>query len=222
MGIGERVIKATLRYRHWRLGRVKGPRGEFNRAGRWRLLWEDLPVSSRDTVVDAGGYAGEWTREVVWRYGVRSVVYEPVPAFAEGLRRLFAANDRVEVVQAGLAGEDRQAKVWVAGDGSGEFRQDRTGPAVTAEMVDAARLLELHGIGEIACLKLNIEGGEYGVLGRLIRTANISRVRSLLVQFHRLFEDAEDRRNRIRQALAATHREVWCYPFVWERWSRRD
>jgi hypothetical protein len=38
--------------------------------------------------------------------------------------------------------------------------------------------------GNVACLKLEIEGGEYGVLERLLDTGEIVRCRSLLVQFH--------------------------------------
>jgi hypothetical protein len=57
------------------------------------------------------------------------------------------------------------------------------------------------------------------VLERLISTGQLAGIRSVLVQFHPIQPNSEERRENIRQALSATHREAFCFPFVWERWD---
>ena len=70
-------------------------------------------------------------------------------------------------------------------------------------------------------MKLNIEGGEFPLLEAMLSSGLISLVRHLQVQFHRFVPDADRRRDAIRTALARTHAQNWCYPYVWESWSRR-
>ena len=67
---------------------------------------------------------------------------------------------------------------------------------------------------------MNIEGGEYDLLPHLIETHAISIVQAIEVQFHMVDKASVEARDRIRTALAATHAEAWCYPFVWEAWTR--
>jgi hypothetical protein len=67
-------------------------------------------------------------------------------------------------------------------------------------------------------LKINIEGGEFDLLDHLIESGMIMCVRRLQVQFHDFVAGASTRRSEIRQRLKASHRETWCYDFVWEEW----
>jgi hypothetical protein len=68
-------------------------------------------------------------------------------------------------------------------------------------------------------LKLNIEGAEYDVLDRLATAGVLPRIRSLVIQFHRVVPESDRRRDMIQAKLAQTHHLVFDYPFVWERWE---
>ena len=216
MGLGEVVEKALLGWRRARRERQAGALGAYHRAGGDALLFRDLQVGSSQRVLDGGGYRGEWTAEALWRFGCRSVVYEPVPEFALGLRQRFACNDRVEIVEAALGATRCEVDVGLAGDGSSSFRSQ--GPSVRARLVDAAE--ECARLGELGCVKLNIEGGEYEVLERLAQADLLRSAGSLLIQFHELDAGSAARRARAQEQLARTHRLRWDFPFVWERWDR--
>src|SRR5258708_5465127 len=136
MGLGETVEKALLGWRRVRRERQAGALGADYRAGGDSLLFRDLRGGSAQRGVGGGGYRGEGTAEALWRFGCRSVVYEPVPEFARGLRERFACNDRVEIVEAALGGATGEIDVGLAGDGSSSFRSG--GPTVRARLVDAA------------------------------------------------------------------------------------
>ena len=69
---------------------------------------------------------------------------------------------------------------------------------------------------------MNIEGGEYENLESLILTRAISKIPTLLVQFHRYSLKEELRRAQIRSELELTHKCVFEFPWVWERWDRKE
>jgi len=207
-----------------------GPNGDFWRAGGNRLLYENFPISQHHTVIDAGGYHGDWTAEMLTRYGCHSALFEPVPAFAEQCRVRYQHNARVRVHQAALGGSNRTTQFSLAENGTSDYR----GPADATQFkarvqaisdvlstLDGAQCIQ-PGAGAVGVLKLNIEGGEYEVLESLLATGDITRMRCLLIQFHRQPPGYEPRYTEITRRLAKTHRCVFAYPFVWERWIIRD
>lgn len=216
MGLGEAVERALLRWRRVRRERQAGALGAYYRAGGDALLFRDLRVGSSQRVLDGGGFRGEWTAEALWRFGCSSVVYEPVPEFARGLRERFACNDRVEIVEAALGGAAGEVEIGLAGDGSSAFRAG--GATVRARVVDIAEACARDDLG---CVKLNIEGGEYEVLERLAAADRLRGLGTLLIQFHELDAQSAGRRARAQEQLARTHRLRWDFPFVWERWDPR-
>jgi FkbM family methyltransferase len=220
MGLGERVIATVHRYQEWRKRRTPGTIGAFWRAGGNVMLWSDIPVSSDTVVVDAGGFEGSWTKEMLMRYGCRALILEPVPDYARHLRDLFGRNDRVEVVQGALFGHDGEAAIGVGAESSGVFlgTADST---VTVPLLDVARVFRERNLTEVACLKLNVEGSEYDILDRLIEAGLMRQVRSLVVQFHQNVPNHAARRAAIQRSLALTHEKRFDFAFVWECWIRR-
>jgi FkbM family methyltransferase len=179
-----------------------------------------LPLSSEALIVDAGGYEGDWTADLSWRYASKSIVFEPIPTFARALTTRFEKNDRVRVVAAGLGSSDRDMSMFVSGDSSSAFRG--AGDQITVPIWSVDRLWSELGAGEVGCMKLNIEGGEYEVIERLHETKKLASVRSFLIQFHVIDASSQRERERRRSMLAETHRCLFDYPFVWERWDLKD
>ncbi len=218
--IGERAERALTRLRTWRNSRLPGALGEFFRRGGNSLLVSDLPIGAEDLVIDAGGYRGTWSYDVLSRYGSRAIVFEPFPAQAEFLRNLFRNNSRVEVIEAAVGDRNGEDKLTLQSDASTRFANHRTSESVDIRVLDIAGFLSSRGISEVGCMKLNIEGSEYEVLERLIETGLIRIVRSLLIQFHRVDASSTERRTRIQNGLRQSHTCDFDYPFVWESWTR--
>jgi FkbM family methyltransferase len=173
-------------------------------------------------VIDAGGYEGEWPAGMISRYGCKSKVYEPVPTFFEHCKRYFKNNAFVEVHMAALGGSNRKATFQLFDNGTSEFRGGGEVNHIEADVIDVADVfVEAESTG-IACLKLNIEGGEYEVLERMAETDSFSLCDSLLIQFHRQPEGYKERYKNIIAALRKTHNQRWCYEMVWEKWVRKE
>ena len=128
---------------------------------------------------------------------------------------LGGADARLTLLQKGL-GSTLYAE---AGDDL-ENNAQATG-RVEVQVRDIVSVLDELGLDNVDLLKLNIEGGEYDVLERLLDTGRMASIDCLMVQFHEWLDRATWRRFRIRQRLRRTHREVWNYPFVWEQWVRK-
>jgi FkbM family methyltransferase len=199
----------------------KGPIGDFYRAGGNKLL-HALPVTTDDVVIDAGGFEGDWTAAMLERFGCRVELFEPIPAFAEACRARFARNGRVVVHEAALGGSERTARFAIDAAASSAFT-GRGGRTVEARVLDVADVVDRvrASNGEVACLKLNIEGGEYEVLEQLAGCGELANCRSVLVQFHAQPEGWEGRLFQVRGELGIAHRRTWQFPMVWELWERR-
>lgn len=221
MSWGERIIRIIEDRRERKRKQSAGSLGDFYRAGGNDLLYAELPVSDADLVIDAGGYRGEWTAGMLTRYGCHSLIFEPVPKFAAHCSELFASNHRVQVEEAALGGESRRTSFSLSDNGTSEFLSTPQ-DAFTAEVHDVIAVLAGLETPTVACLKLNIEGGEYEVLERLLDTGEIKSCRSLLIQFHRQPDDWQQRYDRIVEKLNDTHEREWGYAMVWEKWCLRD
>lgn len=74
---------------------------------------------------------------------------------------------------------------------------------------------------EVALCKINIEGGEYELLGYIIDRGLIKNIKNLQVQFHYVAGvDCETLYNKLAEKLSLTHKQTWGVPFVWENWER--
>ena len=73
MGLHTSIIRMLEARRQRARLRRKGALGDFHRAGGAALL-DDVPVSSDDVVIDAGGFEGDWTAAMLVRSGSSSVI----------------------------------------------------------------------------------------------------------------------------------------------------
>ena len=220
MGIGAKLDTALAGYRRFKLNRQPGALGAWHREQGEELLWRRLPINADDLVLDVGGYHGDWTARAAWQYGCSSRIYEPVAEFYNLLTARFSANSRVEVVHAGLSGSNERSTISLQADGSSVFRNGGGGQFEEIELLDVSDALSAAD-REIGCMKINIEGGEYALLERLISQDLLGSVRSFLIQFHAISADSSERRMGIQEALSRTHQKIFDYPFLWERWERR-
>lgn len=179
----------------------------------------DLPPGAN--ILDVGGYAGDFAARFVELCNANVTVFEPVSEFAAQIEKRFAGDPRVRVHEAGLSDKDEVAEFNLDSDASGAFGSSG-GHRVRVNLWDAERFLSQCGTDEWHLAKLNIEGGEYALLNRLIETGRIASIKHLQVQFHLHVPGARDQYRKLAKRLRQTHKLQWRYPFVWESWVRRE
>lgn len=103
-------------------------------------------------------------------------------------------------------------------DGSSIFKESQQKVAI--EFEDVASFFDEFNIKDVDLMKINIEGGEYELLTRLIETGLIKQIKQLQIQFHDIESDSELKMKNICDNLALTHSPTFQYDFVWENWVR--
>jgi FkbM family methyltransferase len=219
MGIASWLEGAIQTNRRARLARAPGPVGDWYRENGPEIIWRDLPIGSDHIALDVGGYRGDWTSELLCRYGSRSWVFEPVPEQAQAIRSKFRSNSRVIVTEAALGPTSGEAEIAVADDASSMHLPGSR--RIKVPVMSVAEVFSTPAAASVGCMKINIEGGEYDLLERMSELDLLGRVATLHIQFHRLDGSSVQRREAIRASLARSHGLVLDYPFVWERWDRK-
>lgn len=179
----------------------------------------DYHLQPGATVLDLGGYHGEWARGMVERFGCRVYVFEPVREYLESLNRSFADAPLVIVCPFGLGARTRTENISLADDASSIFTKGRAQEQILIR--DVVEWWQEVQPGRVAVAKINIEGGEYEVLPRLIDSGLIAEIDEIQVQFHDFVPHARQRMNEILADLALSHEPTYRYPFVWENWRVR-
>lgn len=119
--------------------------------------------------IDVGAHVGEILRTMVEAApDEQHIAVEPIPGLAEGLRRDFPGVDVQEVALAAEAGPDVEFQYVVSNPSYSGLRErayDRPDETVEQISVRTARLDDLIPDGtDVALIKIDVEGGELGVL----------------------------------------------------------
>jgi len=185
------------------------------------MLRYEYPLDETSVVLDVGGFQGDFSDAMVNRYGCRVLLFEPMASFFGQCEERFAEEPRVSVFHYGLGSKDEQLRLSRSSDASSFFRGNGSGESVSAEVRDIASVWGQLDLARVDLMKINIEGGEYPLLRRLIETDTIRQICNIQIQFHDFVDDAENHRTKLRRQLELTHEETWCYDFVWENWCRK-
>lgn len=191
---------------------------------RWRTDNGDynlIPVhdlNEDSLVLDIGGFHGDFSAEIYARYSCNIRIFEPVPQSAEGIRKRFAKNPKIKVFEIGLGGHTSTESMSVNQYSSSVYRNVGK-DTIAIKIMDIVDWLDSNGIDKVSLMKINIEGGEYELLERLLDSKYIRNTNEIQVQFHNFFPDARERMNRIQTRLSETHELTYQYPFIWENWK---
>ena len=176
------------------------------------------PLTAASVVYDVGGYRGQWASDIYSRYLCQVHIFEPVAGFVSSIRHRFANNPHIFAHAFGLASQDRMETMRLAHDRSSAYDKS-DGESEVVQLRDVGKVLQELEAHLVDLMKVNIEGGEYELLERLIALGLISRFRNLQIQFHDCMPEAEARMEAIQAELGRTHRITYQYRFVWENWE---
>jgi FkbM family methyltransferase len=184
----------------------------------------ECPLDERSVVFDVGGFQGEWAKQIKDRYHPRIHVFEPDHVSFDALRKRHGNDPKMTCHSYGLAGASRTATLHHSRMGSTIFESSPASGRETSEISlrDVRDVMDELGVAEIDLIKINIEGGEYELLERMIETGLHQRCKRIRVQFHEWIPGSHAMYRRIREGLARTHDIEWHYAFVWESWVRKE
>lgn len=180
----------------------------------------DYDLDERSFVLDVGGYEGQWASDLYARYRCRIAIFEPVARFAGKIEARFAKNRDIAVFRCGLGATSRVETIFLHGASSSTHKKQPEFEQI--EIVDVRQWFADHGVEQVQLMKINIEGGEYELLERLVGTGLIGAVDDIQVQFHNFTPDAPARMEQLQRAMRATHTPTYQYRFVWENWRKNS
>lgn len=182
----------------------------------------DYPLNSGSVVFDLGGYQGDFSNSIYERYGCTVYLFEPVKIFYESCLERFKNNPKIHCYNFGLGAESGTFQISDDKDASSLYlnaKDNRNLELIEIESFN--NFVEDNSIQQIDLIKINIEGGEFDVLPKIIDSNYINNIKYLQIQFHQFIPDSTTKRENIRKKLRDTHDESWCFPFVWESWTRK-
>ena len=194
------------------------PIQQFAADGYNNVLFENLDISEDGVVVVLGGYLGDSASNYSNTLKCNVYVYEPIEEFFQILRSRFIEFEKMSVFNYAIHSSDGRINMRIDGEKTGHFNNSHS--VVQVECKDISSIVKQ--LGMVDLLESNIEGGEYAVFKRLIETEEIVKIRYINVQFHNYNISNEVERSKIRLGLSRTHRLVFNYEWVWERWELRS
>tara|TARA_B100001250_G_C19690784_1_gene740190 strand:+ start:183 stop:878 length:696 start_codon:yes stop_codon:yes gene_type:complete len=174
-------------------------------------------LNSDSIFFDVGGFEGDYTDKILNQYDCKAYIFEPHPEYFRKLQKRFINKKNVKLFNYGLGGKTENLFLT---DDSESSKVTDTKTELKTLVRDITEVIEELAIEKIDLLKLNIEGMEYELLEKLIETGEINKIDKLKIQFHENVSNAARWREKIRNELKNTHKEIWTYYMVWERWDR--
>lgn len=189
----------------------------------------EYDLTADSLVWDVGAYRGDFACEIVKRYACRVWCFEPMLVYVDAIRRrLGMLTDRAMMFPFGLLDEDRKEIIALAGDRTSLYPQASEdalyegGVKMPATFCDVSAFLADRPIERVDLTKVNIEGGEFPLLRRLVDTGDVKKFGYLQIQFHPFYPKAYELYEQIAADLNRTHVLSWRRPWIWESWKRRD
>lgn len=202
-------------------------RAIYIKEARAHLMWilrkgdkkfhKNFGLNSDAVFFDVGGFEGEFTDKILAEYKCKSFIFEPHPVFYQKLKSKYKSNNNVQVYNYGLGGKTEYLHLI---DQSASSKLTKAKTDIKIKVMDISEVINELGIQKIDLIKLNIEGSEYDLLEKLLDSNLIERIDKLQIQFHDNISEAEIRRKKIINELKKSHKLVWSYYFVWERWDK--
>jgi len=177
-------------------------------------------LNENSLVFDVGGYVGQWASDIYGMYNCHIYIFEPVQYFVENIKKRFERNKKININSFGLGGKNETISINVSADGSSTIKKVSNNKT-DVKIVDIIEFIKQNNIQKIDLIKINIEGGEYELLNRLIDSGFIHNIDNILVQFHNFFPEAKNEMNEIKDILSYSHKPIYQYEFIWELWSKK-
>ncbi len=219
-------LKRILGFLYYIYNLVIGGNDQKKNIGYWFYINGDEryllshSLNSDSVVFDVGGYKGVFTDRVLHKYNPQKIyIFEPVSDYYLYLVEKYKSRKNVILYNFGLADCNKQEYISIREDGSSVYRDGNKKEKIS--LVDISEFIRVKKIKNIDLMSINIEGGEYPLINKLLDSGLVKRVDVIQVQFHKISDASEDERQRLVNRLLETHKKVYSFPFLWEGFKRK-
>jgi FkbM family methyltransferase len=183
----------------------------------------DFAGINEDSIVyDLGGWRGDWASDIYAKYKAKINIFEAVPEYADHIIERFKKNSDIKTYKYGLGCINEKISIYIGKEGSSVFKNNNTSSAAKKiEIIDINQHFREFDITSISLIKINIEGGEYDLMDRILEKNLQNKIDRFFIQFHDFVDNADSRRKSIQSKLSITHDLIFDYPFVWEYWVKK-
>ena len=204
----------------------------YNQKRRSRFFWDlrkgdtelsfAYPLSSSSIFFDVGGHLGYFSKNILDKFNCQVYVFEPLSDNFEKLKENLKDYSNIKFYKIALSDFDGITSISDLGASASLFDRSEGTTKNKAIVKSFKTFVDEEEIIEIDFMKINIEGSEFELLDHMIDTGYISKVNHLQIQFHNFVNDSEVKRKTIRDKLKYSHKNIFNFPFIWERWDRID
>lgn len=181
----------------------------------------DYPLDGDSIFFELGGFVGDYSSKIVEKYNPKVYIFEPKIEHFRELERKFKDNKKINIYNLGLSDSEETAYINELGESSFITNTNRAG-LEKIELIKLSNFIIKENLEIIDLININIEGSEYKVLNNIIDSKIISKIKFLQIQFHKNIPFSAWKRYRIQKKLSKTHKLIWNYSFVWERWDIKE
>lgn len=201
----------------------------YNQKRRSRFLWNlrkgdsllsfDYPLNQNSIFFDIGAHVGNFSTKMYEKFECNIYAFEPLDENFKILTQNLNNYKKIKCYQIALLNFDGYSNISSLGASASLF--DRNEGSTNEEVIvkSFGTFIREENINFIDFVKMNIEGSEYDLLNDIIDSGNILKIQHLQIQFHNFVDDSEAKRKVIRNKLKKTHKNIYNFPFIWERWD---
>lgn len=196
---------------------------EFDKwfADKAEALRYNYDLNENSIVFDLGVYEGFFSEKIHNKYGCYVYGFEPVKSFFENSKKILQKYEKIKLFNYGIGSEDSYQEISIQNDSSSIFI-NKSKITEKIQIKDIEKVLIDLNINFIHLIKINVEGCEYQILEKMIKSGIINKFKNIQVQFHDFISNAKEKRKKIQEMLKKTHDITYNYEFVWENHKLRE
>lgn len=183
------------------------------------ILSFQYPLDKNSVVFIIGAFEGDYLSKLNKKFECKIYAFEPMIDSYEILKNKFKNYENIKLYNFGLSDITEEVSFSKSGESSSLYREDNSKEKVLLKSFN--EFLDELKIENIDLIYMNIEGGEYRLLESAITNNTHRLVMHLQVQYHLINKNSKLERQQINNKLRLTHKRIFNFPFIWERWDSK-
>ena len=171
----------------------------------WKAkIYDDprFPIRAGDVILDIGAHIGGFAVRAAQLAAPGNVyAYEASRSNFDLLAENKALNNvaNLHVHHTAVSDKRGEMEFFLPGDNGalGSLLQDANSPRERVRAVTLADILSENNIEQVDCLKMDVEGAEYGILANCSRET-LERIRYIVMEYHEFVDDSRSHRDLVR------------------------
>ena len=177
-------------------------------------------LNELSTIIDVGGYKGEWTKLMSSIYKCNIYTFEPVKKFYDEMIINLYMHEKIHTFNFGFSPKTEYKTIYLDDDSTSLFAPSRYINII--QLIEFKEFFISKNFHTIDLMKINIEGEEFDLMDHIIENNLHLKIKNFQIQFHDWMPHAEYRRQQILDKLLLTHYPTYQYKFVWENYKLKE